>query len=150
MKKFAALFASLLLALAIAGCTHDIAEDKDFGRSEQAQGQPCLVTNHSTWLSPIVGTPGFKTFNVKAMNIGSASCSYKVSIDIYNSGSLVYATPVAGPYTLAPYTGSGPTKTTSQPGPVAGNCSYDIWFKYRPCPTCAEAWFKDVNGPFWC
>src|SRR5688572_28658528 len=136
-------------ALCVAGCSAEVVEDKDFGRSTQAQVQTCMPMVYDSWETPVVGAPGLKTFSVKTMNGGTSSCSWRISLDLHN-GSALYSTPVIGPYTLAPYSGSGPTMTTSQPAPVTGSCSYDVWYKYKPCSTCAEAWFVDLGGPFWC
>jgi hypothetical protein len=138
-------------ALCVAGCSAEVSEtSEDVSAVEQAQSQSCFVTAHSVWETVLPLSPGYLQFNVKAMNIGSASCSYKVSIDVYHNGALSYATPVLGPYTLAPYVAPGPTKTTAQTAPVTSSCSYDVWFKYRNTPSSSETWHRDVNGPFWC
>ncbi len=150
MKILKHLWLVLLAVVALAcGPAEEGVEDPSSG-IEQAQSQSCFIIANDLWETPIIGAPGFALFYVKAMNIGTASCSYRISRDIYESGSLVYSTPVGGPWTLAPYSGSGPTKTTSQVGPTVGNCTYDVWFKYKNTPSSPETWHRDVNGPFWC
>lgn len=155
MRKLIFAFVSVLCFLAVYGCAADVGEDLDPyeadvpARLKQAQGQPCFPIVHSAWETSIPGAPGLKNFNVRTMNIGSASCSWRISLDVYN-GPSTFGTPVLGPYTLATYSGSGPTKLTSQPAPVTGSCSYDVWYRFKPCSTCAEDWFVDEAGPFWC
>jgi hypothetical protein len=101
------------------------------------------------WIHTTYGVSQFGSMNivVKTANLGTATCSYKVSVDLYKNGT-TYGGPIHNVVDQAPYnssTGTPVKNTSSLFSGISRTCTYDVWFKVG-----TGSWTRDTSGPFWC
>lgn len=132
---------ALLPSLLVLACGPAPAEGEDVAET----AQPLPACQPMIWET--YGAPVFGSLNVvvKTANIGTSTCSYKVSVDVYKNGA-TYGGPIHSVSNQAPLSGSAPVKNTSSLfSGIARPCTYDVWLKVG-----SGAWYTDDAGPFWC
>jgi hypothetical protein len=146
------LIQALILALCAFACSGaGETFDEPAGKSEQAASTPCEIqtlTNYAC--QPQFGRPA-TSFKIRARNAGTVSCSYYLSVDVYSKPltsppTKIAATPVIGPYTLAP----GSTKAHTQTLDITGPMFWEIFYRYRDSGTSSTplTWHNDIGGPY--
>jgi hypothetical protein len=143
----------LILAVLAFACTTEPAEIGYYersGKSEQAAVTPCTIDTQTAYAcQPQYGRPA-TSFKVRAINLGTVSCSYYVSSDVYSKPltsppTVIAATPVIGPFTLAP----GATRAHTQSLSITGPMYWDVNYRYRPSGTNSTPldWYTGTGGP---
>jgi hypothetical protein len=141
---------ALILALCAFACSGaGETLDEPTGKTEQAATTPCEIqtlTNYAC--QPQYGRPT-TSFKIRARNAGTVSCSYYLSVDVYSKPltsppTVIDATPVIGPFTLAPGATRAHTQTIDRTGPMY----WDIWYRYRDDGVSSPlTWHKSPGGP---
>jgi len=146
------LLQALILALCAFACG---GADKDFGEAdvgttEQASVTPCEIqtlTNRAC--QPRYGRNS-TSFQIRAHNVGTVTCSYFLSVDVYSKPltsppTIIAATPMIGSFTLAPGASKAHTQTISVSGPMY----WEIGYRYRDNGTTSPyTWHNDLGGPY--